>query len=222
MSNEVTREKFIGKLRDRTGYLYQVAILATPKNNYLRYAADYIIENEIEAVKNKWFLKGVEKITRKKSYRQQHRTTKNSGTRGEEWFVQDLFLKNADKNKVFGGLVDYQIPLRNVRANKGTGKIDFAYIKNGAFYLAKVIPAYSRESLLKAILEIQTYYQIADKEKMLADFGFRYVEVKKCVVLFSNCKAYKQLLNEQILKMIKMFEIEIVVLDSSNVFEQLK
>jgi len=222
MSNEVTQEKFISKLRERSGYLYQVGILATPKNHYLKYAADYIIANELEGIKNKWCLKGVDKITRVKSYKQPHRTTKNSGTRGEEWFVQDLFEKAADKNKVFGGLVDYQIPLRNVRANKGTGKIDFAYIKSGAFYLAKVIPAYSRESMLKAILEIQTYYQIADKEKLLADYGFRYVEVKKCVVLFSNCKAYKQLANEQILKLAKMFEIEVIVLDSCNAFEQLK
>jgi hypothetical protein len=222
MSNEVTREKFINKLRDRTGYLYQVGILATPKNNYLRYAADYIIENEVEPARNKWQLKGIEEITRKKSYKQQHRATKNSGTRGEEWFILDLFEKNADRNKVFGGLVDYQIPLRNTRANKGTGKIDFAFIKNGAFFLAKMIPAYSRVSLLQAIIEIQTYYQIADKEKMLSDYGFRYLEVRKCIVLFSNCKAYKQLANEQILKMIKMFDIEVIVLDSCNVFEQLK
>lgn len=65
MSEELSKEKFVERLRSRNkgmcSYLYQVGVLATPNENYVKYAHDYIINNEIEQAENgKFKLKGIQ------------------------------------------------------------------------------------------------------------------------------------------------------------------
>ena len=170
------------------------------------------------------FLEKIKQITRSKSYKRD-RPKKDENTRtnrGEEWFVLDLF-RNTDKNEIFGDLYGYQIPIKNSNEDKGAGKIDFISVLNDRLYLHEIKADYSPESILKAILEIQTYYQQVDHEKLKKDFDLpTNMKVKKSVVIFENSKAYEQVIKpesqELVKNLLKWFDIELFVLSNSNVF----
>ncbi len=231
MSRELSRDQFVARLRTRDKgkytYLYQVGVLATANDNYVKYAYDYIINNESEEVDGKLQLKSVNTIKRKNSYKYEHSQTAESGSgRGEEWFVLDIFEnRNKDYVKaVFGNILDYQIPLKNVREDKGAGKIDFMFEKNNELCIAEVKAAFSPESVLKAIVEIQTYYQIIDKEKLLSDYEKAHdMEIKKVIVLFNNTKGAKQIEGNALVKdLLAKFDIETIILDGNVSFTRLQ
>ncbi|MDE5601642.1 MAG: hypothetical protein K2J16_04005 [Clostridia bacterium] len=219
MSAELTKEKFIARLKNREGgeYLYQISVLKTPNENYTKYAHEYILGTETEEIGcGKLQLKGINKIRRKDSYKYSHSKTAQSGSgRGEEWFVLDLFEKNKEyAQKVFGNVIDYQIPLKNSREDKRVGKIDFIYEKDGELYIAEIKAADSDESAMKAIIEVQTYYQIVDKEKLLEDYGKSPdTKINKAIVLFKNAKGGKQVCENELIKdLIDKFDINVVLL----------
>lgn len=229
--NELTKEQFITRLQTRDNgkykYLYQVGVLATANENYVKYAYDYIINKETEKVSDgKLQLKGITPIKRQKSYKYDHTESATSDSnRGEEWFVLDIF-KNKAKNyvkEIFGNLIDYQIPLKNKRADKGAGKIDFMFEKDNVLYIAEIKAAYSPESALKAIVELQTYYQIVNKEKLLEDYGKSTdTKIRKVVVLFDNTKGAKQINENELVKdLLSKFDIDTIILNSHFQFSQL-
>ena len=119
-----------------------------------------------------------------------------------------------DVKAVFGDVIDYQIPLKNKQDDKGVGKIDFIFVKNDELYLAEIKSDRSSESALKAIVEIQTYFQIVGKAKLLSDFGLKPgTKIKKVVVLFSNTKGAKQLKEDEFIKdLLDKFDVEHIIL----------
>lgn len=191
---KLNKREFFQKIEERDCYLYQVSQIANGDRDYTAYALEYL---EKELAKNpqtgEWELVKVDEITRENSYQHTHAVSETENSpRAEELFVRDMFLKGTDINGVFGKLVDYQVPLKNKRADKA-GKIDFIYEKDGQFCLAEIKMATNEESVLRAILEIQTYYQLVNKEKLLEDFGKTAdTPVRKKVVLFKFSKAYYQ------------------------------
>lgn len=222
MSKELSEEKFVKRLETRDkgkcSYLHQVGVLATPNENYVKYAHDYIINNEIEQAENgKFKLKGIQQITREETYNYAHtQTAKPSSNRDEERFVLNMYKNKYcdDVKAVFGDIKDYQIPLKNKQNDKGVGKIDFIFVKNDELYLAEIKSDYSSESALKAIVEVQTYFQIVDKAKLLADFGLPSdMKIKKVVVFFSNTKGAKQLKEDEFVKdLLDKFDVEYIIL----------
>ncbi len=228
MSKELSKEQFISRLKNRGEgvYLYQAGVLATANDNYVKYAYEYIMNCETEEIGGELQLKGIKGIRRKNPYKYSHaKTAENDSGRGEEWFVLNMF-ENKDEayvKNVFGNLIDYQIPLKNIRADKGAGKIDFMFEKDGEVYLAEIKADYSQESALKAITEVQTYYQIADKEKLLADYGKPTdTKIKKAIVLFNNTKGAKQVLENALVKdLLVKFEIEPIILEGKFGFTKL-
>lgn len=225
MSKELSKEEFVERLESRDNgeysYLYQVSVLATPNDNYVKYAHDYIINNEIEqAESGKFKLKGIQQITRKNSYKYKHtQTAKRNSGRHEELLVIYM-IKNKERDDVkavFGDVIDYQIPLKNKRVDK-IGKIDFMFVKNGELCLAEIKAFGSNESALKAIMEVQTYYQVVDKAKLLSDFGLKPdTKIKKVIVLFNNTKGAKQVKENEFVKdLLGKFDIEHIMLCDFN------
>ena len=225
----LNKEDFIKRLtanrKDKETYLYQVDNLKTPNESYVEWARDYIVENAIEKVNEEWRLKEVPAIRRDKSYHWKHSVsdTPNSN-RGEELFVRGLFGKGGDpdaKDKFYAAekfdkLVDYQVPLKGKLTDKGAGKIDFIYVKDGKVYLAEIKKEGSPESALRAILEIQTYYQMVNKRQLLDNFDLKDMkvsDVKKAVVLFKNTPGANQVENNIYIKeLIDLFDIKVVLL----------
>lgn len=219
----LTKEEFLDRLEKREDYLYRVGVLATRNNDYLEWANEYINEHLTDDNN----LDGIVQITRKSSYKVKHSSTSNGNTnRREERFVLCLF-ENKEKDSVkdiFGELIDYQVPLKNNQSDKGVGKIDFLFKKDNALYFAEIKAETNNESILKAIIELQAYYQLANKEKLLKDFKDEIKDnnlpIKKCVVIFDKSVQAKQLDNHIIKNLLKKFGIKVIVLKIS--IEQLE
>lgn len=220
MSKELTKEEFLSRLENRTcRYLYQVGVIATPNDNYVKYAYEYILEKELSCKKE---LKGIDEIVRVKNYKGDHSKSHLEDTnRIEEHIVMQFYSDNGKGyiKRIFGKILDYQVPMKNSNEDKGIKAIDFINLKNNILYLSEIKAPNSKESLLKAILEIQTYYQIVCKSKLKKDFHIDdNVLIKKSIVIYSNTKAYKQFQNNiHIKKLIDLFEIEVIVLENKGV-----
>ena len=69
------------------------------------------------------------------------------------------YIGTIDKVKI----VDYEIPLCNRGTALGKGAIDLAFEYDGEFYIVETKKIESKESLLRCVLEIETYYETLNK-----------------------------------------------------------
>jgi hypothetical protein len=161
-------------------------------------------------------------MVKEKNYKVDHSKSHLDKTnRIEEHLVMQFYADNGKGyiKRIFGKILDYQVPMKKSNEDKGVKAIDFINLKNNILYLSETKAPNSKESLLKAILEIQTYYQIVSKSKLIKDFHINdNVLIKKSIVIYSNTKAYKQFQNNiYIKKHIDLFEIEVIVLENNGV-----
>ena len=113
--------------------------------------------------------------------------------------LEDLFARKLYKNKVcLGGLGKpfyYQVPLKENTQDKGGGKIDIVSISDeNIIYLIELKYGENSESLLRAVLEIHTYYQRLNLDNFINSFpeteGMNPNNIKKAVLLGPETKAY--------------------------------
>ena len=214
----LTKCEVIERIKNRKTFLYKVDALTT--HHYTNDAIDYILENEIELVNDEYVLKDAKKITRIKSYNQKHDKSEKMQNEGElmcseKWLVKNMFAGKIVHDDIFGELIDYEVPLNNKR-NDGAGDIDFISRKNGKLWMVEIKNYDSEEAILKAVLEIQSYYQIVDKDKLISDYMEDYslppdIETEKVVAIFDRTEASKQYMeSEKVKELIKMFNIRVV------------
>ena len=126
-----------------------------------------------------------------------------NSNRNEEIFAKRLTGLSLDE---LGYVMDYQVPLKDTRANKGVGKIDLISFNqtHNTLYLIELKYKENIETLLRASLKSYTYYSIIDQKKLLADYKsllektFVYVDmnkisVKPAVLLIPPCRANDEL-----------------------------
>ena len=149
--------------------------------------------------------------------------------RHEEIYVKKVFESNDFEDK-FGVPIEYQVPLKENRKDC-IGKIDLITYKekDNELYLIEVKADNSTETALRAILEIQTYYQVVDKDNLIKDlkitkvnkkFGDKGIELKenpkilKGIIIFEKnpktgkettpAKEFKQIDKKQRPKLLKL------------------
>lgn len=148
---------------------------------------------------------GITKITReKKSYKidHHHKKEQDSSNRNEEWTAIRL-VRSGYTNKEYGTMEDYQVPLKNKQEDLGVGKIDLVsyHKESNKFYIheLKVRPmdkkSSAEESLLRAALEIYSYFLTVDKEKLLLDFEHPGARIIPSVLAFPNSRPYTEFTN---------------------------
>ena len=112
---------------------------------------------------------------RRSSYKQKH-----DGKLDKKDVVNEkrlaIALFNANKkasfeSKPFGRIIDYQVPLKDVRTDK-VGEIDLIAYKPGELTLIELKCVDSKDTFLHAVLEIFTYFMIVRKSrnKLLEDY----------------------------------------------------
>jgi len=121
---------------------------------------------------------------------------------------EEIFAKRLTGLTLEGlGLVlDYQIPLKDTRADKGAGKIDMLSFdqQTNTLYLIELKYKENAETLLRASLESYTYYLVINRQKLLADYAallekmvgnvdLENVTIKPAVLLVPPCKANDEL-----------------------------
>ncbi len=155
-------------------------------------------------------------ITRTGSYfRKNHQKIEIdlSSNRAEEIFAKRIAYLDMDE---LGIIKDYQIPLKNTRADKGVGKIDLISFnkQSKTLYLIELKYDGNKDTLLRATLESYTYFKTVDQPKLIQDFmplinhpkfankqasasqkpvNPADIVVKPAVLLTPNCQAYDEL-----------------------------
>ena len=169
------------------------------------YCTEFISDKLLEKIK---MFDKIPTITRTKTYcTNSHLNPKISKTnRYEENFAKQItgFTLNG-----LGTIIDYQVPLKNKQSEK-IGKIDLISFNETTktLYLIELKHGNNNETLLRAILEIYTYYKIIDKEKLKNDYfnnknfilklegspiNVHEINVMPAVLLTQNTNSYKEL-----------------------------
>jgi hypothetical protein len=237
-SAEETIKRVNQALKGKVSELYKTPCinwLGKTKGQDEKYYSEIIAEylGKKEAI---MLLDGIKKISRKNYMVDSHFNTKkpiNLTNRREEIRAKTLKLTaNLDK---LGYVVDYQIPLCAAKRD-GAGKIDLCTFKAGNdkkcsfIYIIEMKVVGNKETLLRAALEIWTYYHQLDKDNFLESYpdfnnsnNIKPGMIKKAVLCGIGSNAYKEakdLDNRPCLRsMIKKLGIEVFLFDK---IEQIK
>ena len=149
-------------------------------------------------------------VTRTNTYcRENHKKIEIDldSNRNEEIFAKRIAYLDLGE---LGFIKDYQIPLKDTKADKGLGKIDLISYneETKTLYLIELKYEDNKETLLRASLESYTYYKIVDKTKLINDCfdnqkfilnkSYNHsdpseINVKSAVLVIPKCNAYDEL-----------------------------
>lgn len=123
-------------------------------------------------------LKGLKSISRASYSSPNHRIIKINidSNRKEENIAKVLYILFSDKSGrklgELGNIFDYQVPLNKVRTNRA-GKIDLVSYNPGSpkVWLIELKNEGNKETLLRCMLEIATYYQILDRTQFVKNYA---------------------------------------------------
>lgn len=107
-----------------------------------------------------------------------------------------------------GKFVDYETPLKKSNENKGVGKIDLlAYDEeNNNLTMIELKRADSEETLLRCILEIESYYRYANHQQLKKDFTkSTNTNLQKAILVFKGTEPLKPFDNKD--EYPKLFEL---------------
>lgn len=130
---------------------------------------------------------GIPRITREASYK----TAGHDGTtdaersnREEERIAMEMFRQG--ELPVVGRVLDYQTPLKNKRGDDA-GKIDLLTWDGAILRILELKKPDSQETMLRCVLEGETYRRTVDQKKLLRDFGLpEDVTVRVCPFVFKD------------------------------------
>ena len=184
------------------------------KEKYTEVIAKEILDNP-----DKFNFKNVNIIKRDKGYNiDTHDGIYNEESpRREEIIAMKLFNTT---NVELGKFIDYQVPLKDKKDTKA-GKVDLiSYNENeNTLYLIELKNDSSEETLLRCVLEIMTYINQIDKEKLLKDYNMESnVKVKPAILIFKDTRPYKDISDEYVTKLIEKFEIALYAADVDEKF----
>lgn len=151
--------------------------------------ASTILSKEYNGIEN---LNNISKITRNNPYAMKTHniiTDNESSNRYEELIAHDMRGKEYD---YIGNVLDFQIPSDK---ETGIGKIDLISIdqSNCVTLLELKDKSNNKETLLRAALEVFTYWKRLDFKKFLNDFKLpEHTDIKKAVLLFDGTYAFEE------------------------------
>ena len=118
-----------------------------------------------------------------------------------------------------GKVIDYQVPLKNVR-NDSVGKIDMISTIDNTVYLLELKRKSNPENLLRCALEIYTYYKTVDTEKLLEDFAYANYNIIPAILVFEESKQYNEykdkMGSKEVLKLMETLNIKIFFLSETE------
>ena len=152
-----------------------------------------VISKELLKKEKLVLLEKIEQINRVKYNVDTHDGKHDGDTnRAEEIFA--IHLK-GEKLKKLGLVIDYQVPLKEKRSDDA-GKIDLITSTNKSVYIVELKYIDNKETLLRAILEIWTYYKQLNKVNFLKSFKLpkqiKIEDIRKAVLLSVDCNAYNE------------------------------
>lgn len=193
--------------------------------------AEYVLDEKNDGI---YWLFSIGKITRcktksdsrnnsdKRVYAVNHEDTQTGDKDNNEKHICKRIFKAAkqDENQyksTIGQIIDYETPIRNTSKDKGYKGIDMlSYHKESdTLFFLEAKRQDSDEPLLRAVLEVFTYWKVVDHEKLLYDFKNKMPElsidpfetkVKKAVLLFEDSPIYNEYVNNESPNTIKLMK----------------
>ncbi|MFP4333701.1 MAG: hypothetical protein ACLFQJ_10415 [Campylobacterales bacterium] len=233
--SKFTSDKALAKLgeciNDESGdlyFLYKQEFITQSINSdydpceYCDVLSEFIIDEKVYCDEK------IKKITRKRKYKtvsHDGKTDNNKGAKKEDPDEKIVAKKLFNKDvKNLGTVIDYEVPLKSSNEDSGVGKIDMISKKDKTLYFIELKKQDSKELILRAILELQSYYETCDREKLIKDFSLEgeITEVKKAILLFKDSKIanmYDELLkkiNSKTIDLMKLLEIEVVIISQDE------
>jgi len=225
------------KIFYKVGYIINMPI--DHRKDYANAIIKYLIENNIKERYEEF--EKIGKITRSNSYDRNHPelspeeiasipTRENQ----EEWIAKSLLNRHFN---YIGKIIDYQTPIPTPKGgeiNKDVGNIDLlAYNdKEKILSLIEFKREDNPEPLLRAILEICTYYYQINRDRLISDFRKKLkidpveeknVKVHKVVLVYKDSeqhKEYDDLKSEINFKtLIQKLGVEIYLFDNNEVIK---
>ncbi len=138
---------------------------------------------------------------------------------------EDRIAKEIHKEKFYkelGEVFDYQVPLKNTNKDTGVGKIDLvAFNKNeNNVYLLELKRRDSKETLLRCVLEIYTYWKQLNKDNFKKSFDFLPLDANiiPAVLIFKDSIQYKHYESEhpKTRKLMKLLGIQTFVVKQAK------
>jgi len=179
---------------------------------YTEVVAAYLLDNIA-------LLSNIKTITRNSSYKiDKHdgRIHTPDSNREEEIRALNMFNKSYDH---IGEIIGYQIPLKNVRADNGTGKIDLLSKIDNTLIILELKKEESIETLLRCVLEAITYWNIIDKEKLLSDYNLApETVIRKAVFVFADKAQHNEfkIIGTYVRKLMTQLGVEIYLIKGSK------
>lgn len=154
--------------------------------------------------------------------------TENSN-RKEEIYCKDLFALSRDGKKIFneiGTIFDYQVPLKHSRSDIGAGKIDLVSITDDEIWLLELKVEDNKETVLRCVLEIATYYQVLSKSVFIDSYpeypGHTVDHIKKGILVMKESSQDIEL-NEMnngervyLKQLMNVLNVEAFIIDTSH------
>ncbi len=155
---------------------------------YSEVASQKLLSENIKKLLNE----KVQKIPRS-NYKLKHtRKINKNSNRDEEILAIKLTGKNLQD---LGHVLEYQIPLKSKRSDKGVGKVDLVSInsKSNKAFLIELKAKDNSEGLLKAVLEIATYERQLNMDTFRTHMNIpRESTITKVVLLESGSQGYDE------------------------------
>ena len=104
--------------------------------------------------------------------------------------------KEIGKLRGLGRIKDVQVPLKRRQSDRGIGEIDLVTLDRrdgvSVAWMVELKPGGTRETLLRAVLEIETYSQQVDVRRFRKDFGVKLVRKAILLVAGEPSVAYRE------------------------------
>lgn len=223
MAKAYKKEEIINEIQssDNIELLYTIkSINRTGKTRDTKEKYTEIIAKELFENPQKYDFDKIALIQRTSSYNVgTHKGKFNKRSNRREENIAMMMFKNEYYG--LGKVLDYQVPLKDSK-HKKTGKIDLiSYDENtNTLYLIELKNDYSKETLLRCVLEIVTYSKQVNGEKLINDFELnKDVKIKPAILIFEDTKPFNNLKDEYVNKLIKKYNISIFIAESEEKFK---
>ncbi|HBR03122.1 MAG TPA: hypothetical protein DD738_10955 [Ruminiclostridium sp.] len=195
----------------KQGFVNYRGVTSDTKEKYTEVIAEQLLDS-LDALEN------IERITKAGPYK----------TPGHKWHPIDPGSPRKEEHIArsmmdhtyngIGKIIDYQTPLKNVLSDTA-GKIDLLSWneEEGCVYLLELKALGSTETLLRCVLEIDTYSRILDSKKLLADFELPTETVlRKAVLVYQDSQPHSDFNDAKVKKLMKALGVDLFVLEDRD------
>lgn len=230
MSIKYSEDEFLNKIKNcdqwKNEELYQQDFVnyegktIDSKRKYTEILAEKLYNDEL-----KINIKKIDKSKEKESYSPIHNKEDVKFTnykpedieRNEENIAKRMFqIGSMTKQSEEYFVVDYQVPVNRIYSSSD-GKIDLILTTSSSIVIGELKGNESKESLIRAILQVETYFRKVSHEKLRKCYNKENIE--KAILLFKNTRPFEEFSSNDHMwmkKLLNKYNISILLVEGTS------